>query len=212
MSGAATRPESDRPAKAQLLRLADLPATAWKNGGGTTVEYAVHPESAGLDGFDWRVSRARVAAAGPFSIFSGVDRTLTVVEGAGIDLVFADRRTRLDPAASPLAFPADVAVDGRPVDGPIEDLNVMTRRGRWCHRVERLAIDEPIPLELADDLTFVVAGGRIAVTLLGGATFDLGPGDALRIDGPTDLVLDADRRPADALLVGLGRVDRPART
>ena len=36
----------------------------WKNGGGETAEIVVWPPGAGFDGFDWRVSTARVAQDG----------------------------------------------------------------------------------------------------------------------------------------------------
>lgn len=209
MSGGAIAAVTARAAKAEMLRLADLPVTAWKNGGGTTVEYAVGPEGAGLDAFDWRVSRARVAAAGPFSVFPGIDRTLAVVEGGAIDLVFADRRERLDPTTPPLAFPADVAVDGRPTGGSIADLNVMTRRGRWSHRVDRLTVGDTAVLELGGDLAFIVAVGAVRVVLLGGVSFDLAPGDALRVEGRTDLRLEAGGPATAVLFVRLVRLPRP---
>ena len=67
--------------------LAPTPTAVWKNGGGVTREIVASPEGAPLDAFDWRVSLADVSADGPFSSFPGVDRTLTVVEGAGMDLM-----------------------------------------------------------------------------------------------------------------------------
>lgn len=42
----------------------------WKNGGGITTEIAIAPPGATLDAFDWRISTARVEAAGPFSRFA----------------------------------------------------------------------------------------------------------------------------------------------
>lgn len=174
----------------RLLRLADLVAVPWKNGGGTTIEYAVHPEGAGFDAFDWRLSRARVATSGPFSDFPTIDRTLAVVAGAGLDLVFADGPVRLTPATPPHAFPGDVAVDGRLVDGPIDDLNLMTRRGRWRHRLERREITAPTRLATGVDVAFVVAGSPLRVRLADGAPFDLADGDALRLDGGGDCLVE----------------------
>jgi environmental stress-induced protein Ves len=177
------------PSTVRLLRLADLVAVPWKNGGGTTIEYAVHPEGAGFDVFDWRLSRARVATSGPFSDFPGIDRTLAVVAGTGLDLVFADGAVRLSPETPPHAFPGDVAVDGRLVDGPIDDLNLMTRRGRWGHRLERRAITAPTRLPLSGDVVFVVACGRLRARLAG-AVHDLAEGDALRLDGGGDCLVE----------------------
>ncbi|MFC5397194.1 HutD family protein [Bosea vestrisii] len=124
----------------RIIRAADCLVMPWKNGGGTTTEIAVAPEGASLDDFDWRISMAHVGQDGPFSSFPGIDRTLSVLTGAGITLAFGDgERVRLDRSSAPYAFAADRAVDGMLVDGPIDDLNVMSRRGRWRHRVERLS-------------------------------------------------------------------------
>jgi len=121
----------------RIVRADSLVRTAWKNGGGTTSEVAVHPEGAGLDDFDWRLSIADVGTDGPFSIFPGIDRTLTVLTGAGIDLASPKGRHRLDAAAPMLAFAGDAAISGRLIDGPIRDFNVMTRRSTYAHEVKR---------------------------------------------------------------------------
>ncbi len=76
----------------------------WKNGGGVTVEIAIHPAGASVDDFDWRVSMATVASDGPFSIFSGIDRTLSVLEGDGIVLDVEGQETTLTRQSAPLSF------------------------------------------------------------------------------------------------------------
>ena len=58
-------------------------------------------------GFDWRVSLADVTADGPFSAFPGIDRTLTVVEGAGMDLVVDGEHHIVDEPLWPHDFPGD---------------------------------------------------------------------------------------------------------
>ena len=166
------------------LGAGDYRRMPWKNGGGETIEIAVWPPQAGLDTFDWRVSLAHVGANGPFSVFPGIERTLAVVEGAGIDLVFADRRVLpLTPRDLPIAFPADVPVSGRLHRGPITDLNVMSRRGRVSHAVTRLVA--PRALDLAP--------GAIALLYChdGGATTGTGqvlaPGDTCILDVTTPI-------------------------
>ena len=140
----------------------------WKNGGGETLEIAIGPGGAGLDGFDWRVSLARVAADGPFSVFPGVDRTLGVIAGVGIDLVFAGgHRVPLTVADGPYSFPADIEVAGRLHDGSITDLNVMTRRTRFAHAVTRLVAPRAVAIP---------AGGRaLLYSHDGGAVTGAGP-------------------------------------
>jgi hypothetical protein len=122
----------------RILRAADRVAVPWKNGGGSTREVAVWPPGAGLDDFEWRVSIAEVHAPGPFSLFPGIDRTLTVLEGR-LELTFADRTIELAPESDPFSFPGDVPCDGRPIGGPVMDLNVLTRRGVCSARVQRIA-------------------------------------------------------------------------
>ena len=117
-----------------------LPVTPWKNGGGTTQEIACWPPGAGLSDFGWRVSIATIAAAGPFSVFAGVDRSITLLDGAGVRLHSRDGRIdhRLDLPHRPFAFPGDVEIDCTLQGGASSDFNVMTRRGRWSAEVQVL--------------------------------------------------------------------------
>mgnify|MGYP000241052704 CR=1 FL=1 len=131
----------------KILRAANHKRMPWKNGGGETIEIAVFPQSAGLGDFDWRVSMATVAMDGPFSIFEQIDRTLTILTGAGMALeIDGQPPVHLEPSSAPLAFAADVPVNATLVNGPITDLNVMTRRGRYVHRVERVTVEDTLTL------------------------------------------------------------------
>jgi environmental stress-induced protein Ves len=51
----------------------------WKNGGGITHEILKQEHGGKLL---WRLSIAEVASDGPFSLFPGLSRILTVIEGA----------------------------------------------------------------------------------------------------------------------------------
>ena len=109
----------------------------WKNGGGETTEIIVSPADASLDTFDWRISMARVASDGPFSVFPGIDRTLSILDGAGVRLAISGLTQSLTVKSSPLAFPADAPTEAWLLDGAITDLNVMSRRSTYRHTVER---------------------------------------------------------------------------
>ena len=117
----------------QRFALADLPATPWKNGGGSTCEIACWPPGAGLNDFGWRVSIATIAAAGPFSVFEGVDRSIMLLDGDGVRLRSGDGRIDhlLDRPHQPFAFSGDAAIACTLLGGPSSDFNVMARRGRW---------------------------------------------------------------------------------
>lgn len=126
----------------KLLRASDHKRMPWKNGGGETVEIAVSPDGVGLADFDWRVSMATVATDGPFSVFPGIDRTLSILEGEGMTLFIEGREPeRLTQASDPLSFAADAPTSATLIDGTITDLNVMTRRGRFTHSVRRISVD-----------------------------------------------------------------------
>ena len=130
----------------RILRAADHKRMPWKNGGGETTEIAVFPDNAGLDDFDWRVSMARVDGDGPFSSFRGIDRTLAILEGAGITLDVAGagpKRLTLD--SEPHAFPADLPTSAALLDGTVIDFNVMSRRGGIAHCVRWLREMSPSP-------------------------------------------------------------------
>ena len=134
----------------RILRAVDYRRMPWKNGGGETTEIAVWPEDSGLDDFGWRVSMARVERDGPFSAFPGVDRTLSILEGEGLRLAIAGRpAVELDGGAAPYSFPADQPTDSALMGGPVTDLNVMTRRGRFKHAVRRVEVLEKT--EIASD-------------------------------------------------------------
>lgn len=99
----------------------------WRNGGGQTRELLAWPAGA-----DWlmRVSRADIAADGPFSEFAGVQRWFAVLEGAGVVLQFADRTQTLRCGNAPLGFDGASAPGCTLIDGPTQDLNLMVRGGQ----------------------------------------------------------------------------------
>jgi uncharacterized protein len=122
----------------RILRAGDHKRMPWKNGGGETTEIAVFPEGAGLSDFDWRISMARVDGDGPFSLFPDIERTLAILEGAGIVLdVEGHAPIRLTIDSEPHAFPADAPTSATLIDGSILDFNVMSRRGKLAHVVRR---------------------------------------------------------------------------
>lgn len=158
----------------RLLRRGEGRATRWKNGGGVTHELAVWPDGADLSGFDARLSRAEVAADGPFSAFAGIDRTLAVLEGGPMRLSFGGTEVVLTADGPPLSFPGEAPVHASLHQEPVLDLNIMTRRGVFSHRMVELAPGDSLP----EGTVALVARG--AVSAVG---FDLGPGDALLAEG-----------------------------
>lgn len=132
----------------RILRSANYRRMPWKNGGGETREVAVSPPGSSLETLDWRVSLATVAEHGPFSVFNGVQRTLCVIRGAGIQLHVGDHPPApLYVTSEPYTFDGEASTSARLIDGPIEDLNVMSRRERCRHSVKRLVVGDALNLQ-----------------------------------------------------------------
>ena len=169
----------------RLLRAAERVAVPWKNGGGVTREVAAFPEGAGFDGFDWRISIADVAAGGPFSRFPGIDRVLTVIEGRGLRLaVEGTYEIDLNERSNPFAFSGDAGCVAELADGPIRDLNVMTRRGTCTAAVRRILASEEIPCRAA--ATILVALDTLSLGTETLAPYDAAigvPGEIFKLGG-----------------------------
>ena len=165
----------------------------WKNGKGETVEIAVFPPSASIDGFDWRISMATVAEDGPFSIFPGIDRTLAVLEGNGMVLAIDGRAPALlTTQSAPLSFPADIPVTATLDHGAITDLNVMTRRAGLTHSLARIDVDGATRLPLPSPTCLFLCHRGIVSFRRSGETGTLAAGDTLLIEDMTIAALDID--------------------
>ncbi|MBA3446439.1 MAG: HutD family protein [Pseudaminobacter sp.] len=187
----------------RIIRAADCRRMPWKNGGGETTEIAVSPPVAGLDDFDWRLSMARVESSGPFSMFPGIDRTLAILDGEGIILHVEDRIPfGLTGKSDPLPFPADVPTRANLVAGAVTDLNMMTRRGRRRHSVERIDFTGSSDVDLdASEILLFCHFGSIRV-LHADESVLLNPLDTIHIEhAQANLRLEADGRAALFLIL-----------
>jgi environmental stress-induced protein Ves len=123
----------------RLIRDAEQIRMPWKNGGGETIEIARGPEGSTLDSFDWRISSARIDRPGACSRFDGIDRTLAVLDGEGVLLsIEGGQEVSLTAASPPFSFDGGASIHSGLLRGPVTDLNVMTKRGRCSHSVERM--------------------------------------------------------------------------
>ena len=164
----------------RILRASDHRRMPWKNGKGETIEIAVFPEGASVDRFDWRISMAPVASDGPFSVFPGIDRTLSILTGDGMMLsVEGMAPTVLGRKSVPFAFPGDAKTEAVLQAGPITDLNVMTRRGRFSHRVTRREQGGEIEFSADAALVILVVTGKAQVSKV-----ELDPLDAVILGDP----------------------------
>jgi uncharacterized protein len=163
----------------------------WKNGLGITREVISRPASDGSGGFDWRISLATVGASGPFSVFTGIDRTIAVLQGDGMQLTVDGRRAPpLLVASPPFTFSGDAEVEADCLGDETLDLNVMSRRGHFVHRVTKIGVSDAQTLSLAADTVAVVFRDE-AVVVIDSLRSDVGLGDVLvGLDGPLQLSVE----------------------
>ncbi|WJJ94430.1 HutD/Ves family protein [Neopusillimonas aromaticivorans] len=109
-----------------VLQLAPVP---WRNGQGQTREIETFPPGADFDDFIWRISLADIAQAGDFSAFDGVDRIITLVKGTGVNLNFNDGERHALEYGVPYPFAGERPLHATLRNGPVQDLNLMLRRG-----------------------------------------------------------------------------------
>jgi len=176
----------------EYLPAADRVTAAWKNGGGLTQEVIAWPEGAALGDFEWRISIADVASDGPFSHFPNIDRTLCILSGEGIFLDVAGRLQKLTPRSMPFRFAGDAPCSARLLDGPISDLNIMSRRGRIEHRVIRLGGGDGSAAKITAPLALAVWVGGTGNLETPAGSVALAPRDAVLCRKPGRWQIGAD--------------------
>lgn len=174
----------------QFIDLDRLPASPWKNGGGSTRQLAIAPAAAGLDNFAWRISCARVSGAGPFSVFPGIQRSLALLEGELV-LQRQSGAMTLRAGGESLDFSGEEPISASPLAGEVLDLNLMSRRDDWQQVLSSLQLHGEMPLaELAEVRLLLCSAGALRVRLQDGREFALRPRQALLLnDEPGDLHL-----------------------
>jgi len=111
----------------QIFNTGDLPVSRWRNGGGETREIISYPP--GKAEFDWRISIATIASDGDFSVFPGIDRIITLLDGE-VSLYSEGQLRQQLRVNTPYAFAGEDPVSARLTAGTSHDFNIMARRGR----------------------------------------------------------------------------------
>ncbi|MCP4990107.1 MAG: HutD family protein [Colwellia sp.] len=127
----------------------------WKNGLGHTTELAIS-DGGNLDNFDWRLSIASVENDGDFSNFSGYQRNLVLIEGAGLTLDHRngdiDKLTKLLDIAH---FDGGSNTHGSLANGGIKDFNIMTKQTAFSANVHCYIEQQDVVIKLpANSLVF----------------------------------------------------------
>ncbi len=195
-------------ANAELIRLALCPSMAWRNGGGSMRLVATHPLDGGADDFDWRISVAEVAKDSPFSAFPGYDRCIALISGNGMTLESGDLdlNHRLDNPMQPFYFAGETRIHARLIDGPMQNLSVLARRG--SHWITLTPLASPTRLQLAArkaPLFIQCLSGELQIDLHDHESIHLLSGELVlwRSDSP-DMHLISHSDKTKALMVDLG--------
>ena len=184
----------------RIIRAAHHRVMPWKNGGGVTREVLAAPDPDDPSQFLWRISIATVAQAGPFSRFPGIDRSIAVLDGAGMRLHVDGKPATVSRGGTPFRFSGDADVSSELIAGETMDLNVMTRRGRFDHAMRR--IDCTTTFVVDASLTVLIASTPVRITLET-RTVDLNRFDALTDISSGECYCFEAERACDVFAIGL---------
>ena len=138
----------------------------WKNDMGWTTELAQLPRPDAEGDFDWRVSIAEVDSDCAFSSFPGIDRSLMLLDGDGIEMSGEDFPTQTLRARGQVArFRGEQSLHCRVIGAPSRDFNAMTRRDAYRHELWLRPLVGTMML-FAEARTFwflYVLGGRVQI-------------------------------------------------
>ncbi len=142
----------------EFFDIRKMPVNLWRNGAGETREICCFPPE--TRDFNWRAS---IASNGEFSLFPGVDRVITLLEGGEVDLdggsAFSHKLLR----HQPFSFAGDMPVKAQLTEGQMSmDFNIMTRRDR-CRAKVRVA-----------DRTFTTFASRGGVVFILSGAWQMG--------------------------------------
>lgn len=178
----------------QILRAADRPKVPWRNGGGITREVATD----GGEPFRWRVSIADVASDGPFSLFAGYARTITLLRGAGMRLTVDGITHTIDERYGMFRFPGAAQTECELIDGPVVDFNVMSADESARQRIA--TVDSPVAVAGAGTSVVVVLENTAVVRQSGAPDLMLGEFDAMVTDEPFEVSIAQKPAPVVAII------------
>lgn len=138
----------------EIISPQDFKTLPWKNGKGETIELSIS-EGGTLRNFDWRISIASVVEDGPFSDFSGYERTLILVKGNGISLQHGDGKTdKLSNLLDVATFDGGLKTSGTLHSGPINDFNIIVDKEKYQVVVKTFVERQEVSLRSAN-LSFI---------------------------------------------------------
>ncbi len=162
----------------RLIRQSEMVEGPWRNGMGVSWEIASRREPNAKE-FSWRFAKARIDRDVPFSIYPGMERVFMQISGNGLDLEFeGGHRIEVRQSNVPYAFPCDIPLNCKLLDGPCFDLNFFTAREAYEAQASVLNLSGMETLDLAGiEAVFYALEGKAVLSGQGGAV-TLNKGDA----------------------------------
>ncbi len=162
----------------RLIRQSEMVEGPWRNGMGVSWEIASHHEPNATD-FSWRFAKARIDRDVPFSIYPGMNRVFMQISGNGLDLEFeGGHKIEVHESNVPYAFPCDIPLNCKLLDGPCFDLNLFTVRGVYEAQASVLNLSGMETLDLSGvEAVFYALEGKTVLSGQDGAV-SLNKGDA----------------------------------
>ncbi len=163
------------------LRSDEFHAGLWPNGAGTSWTIATSPAGAQLPHVHWQLATAQIERSVPFSFLPGIDRVLTLLDGPGFSLSFADgRKIAVDRVGEPVWFPGDVETQCQVTGGSSRVLNLLY--ARTAYRAEVKMLDASASLTENMDVTLLYALKHAATVAVGDDAVQLFEGDVAIVD------------------------------
>jgi environmental stress-induced protein Ves len=153
---------ADRLDSARVVRIADLVAAPWSNGGGWTREIYKRLSAQHSGQPVWRLSLATIDTTGPFSVLPDARRYLLLASDTSLQLSI-DGIVHTLRYTDSVAFDGDARVGGVAVSGACQTLNLMTYGALGGH----LEVARPggtADLSDRDAAPVVVLDGRLHVS------------------------------------------------
>lgn len=141
-----------------LVSLAQVPETKWKNGEGTSQELLRFEDNGELE---FRISIAKVHKDSPFSHYPGLFRDLIILKGEGVDLLYENNIKTLIPLSEVFNFSGEEKIFCHLIDGPVLDFNVFSRK-RCQTRILKLLKGERME-SLSTNHYFYIVSGSVLV-------------------------------------------------
>jgi environmental stress-induced protein Ves len=163
----------------EIIRNVEFRAGRWPNGAGVSWDIASAPIDAPLTQSDWRFATALIERDAPFSIFPGVDRIITLIDGEGFTLNVKDVGTmHVARPCVPTYFPGDSPTTCRVQAGPSTVLNFLFARDRIRADVAVLKEGDHVAVPPACEAVLFFALEGPAVLVSDGGQADINRGDA----------------------------------